>query len=520
MGYIKILGGNMKLNSLFNTAVVVGTIFIAGYSSAGDAFTKTTIEQQNHKTQVPQAVNNALTKQQIIYDYDEMLNFDLDGYLKSQAPHLLEHAEVISHYAGYSSISPKLLIALMEQESGVVTDSKTQAKLDRPFGILSSKVGFREQVEDISSRLASEFYKGHSFSETGINEKLTTDRDAIKALKAILAPKYQSNADSALKANETAHHKAVISVGQLYNKLFGDSDHKVKARTANQSKIANIDNYFQLPYLVGETWRNGGSHTNTGSGSYPQSSLDFNDGGRWGDNLRHIWVTAAAPGRVKYHSSCFMEVIHEDGWSTTYYHLENIQYGTNANVSRNTRIANYADTYNQALCDGGQSSGPHLHFSLKRNGQFYHLNGIKLSGYTVDTGRDSYDGNCNYFWLERGGQKYCAWSNIYNYGVSGNPPGGGDTYTGYLNNGGSAVEPDGSWFYYNGGTISVDMTGPSSSDFDIRLQRWNGNGWSQVAISETPTSVESINYSANSGYYRVVVYSYSGAGNYSVTIEK
>ena len=66
----------------------------------------------------------------------------------------------------------------------------------------------------------------------------------------------------------------------------------------------------------------------------------------------------------------------------------------------------------------------------------------------------------------------------------------------------------------------MDMTGPSSSDFDIRLQRWNGNGWSQVAISETPTSVESINYSANSGYYRVVVYSYSGAGNYSVTIEK
>lgn len=510
----------MKLQHVYISLGLVSAIAIGTYAPASEAYTKTSIAVTDIKTEVTQAVNDALTKQQIVYDYDEMLNFDLESYLQEKAPHLLAHAEVISHYAGYSSISPKLLIALMEQESGVVTDSKTVAKLDRPFGVLSSKVGFRQQVEDISSKLAVEFYKGHSFADTGINEKLTTDRDAVKAVKAILLPKYSSNADQALKPNETAHSKAVIGVGQTYNKLFGDADYQVKATTASQSKIANIDNYFQLPYLVGEAWRNGGTHTNTGSGSYPQSSLDFNDGGRWSDNLNHIWVTSAAPGTVKYHSSCFMEVIHDDGWSTTYYHLENIQYGSNTSVNRNTKIANYADSYNQALCNGGQSSGPHLHFSLKRNGQFYHLDGIKLSGYKVDTGRDSYDGDCNYFWLGRGGQKYCAWSNVYNYGVSATPPGGGDTYTGYLNNGGSAIEPDGSWFYYNGGTISVDMTGLGSSDFDIKLERWNGNGWSQVAISETPTSVESINYSANAGYYRVIVYSYSGAGNYSVTIDK
>lgn len=491
---------------------------LGSYTPSAEAFTKTSNDASHQKVELAQSVESSLTKQQVVYDYDEMLNFDIEQYLEKNAPHLLDKAEIISHYAGYSSISPKLLIALMEQESGVVTDSKTLAKKERPFGILSSKVGFREQVEDISSRLAIEFYKGHSFSETGINEKLTTDHDAVKAVRAILAPKYASNADKAMKSDQTAHSKAVIGVGTTYNKLFGDADHKIKSQTVSQSKITNIDNYFQLPYLVGETWRNGGTHTNTGSGSYPQSSLDFNDGGRWGDNLSHIWVTAAAPGTVKYHSSCFMEVIHEDGWSTSYYHLENIQHGTNSYVNRNTRIANYADTQSQALCNGGQSTGPHLHFSLKRNGQHYHLDGVKLSGYKVDAGRDSYDGDCNYFWLERNGQKYCAWSNIYNYGVSDTPP--GDTYTGYLSNGGSAIEPDGSWFYYNGGTISVDMTGPSSSDFDIKLERWNGSAWYQVAISETPTSVESISYSANSGYYRVIVYSYSGAGNYSVTIAK
>ncbi|GAA0211432.1 hypothetical protein GCM10009123_18260 [Kangiella japonica] len=472
------------------------------------------------KTQISQQVDNALTKQQVVYDYDEMLSFDVQEYLAENAPHLADKAEIISHYAGYSSISPKLLIALMEQESGLISSSKASSNTARPFGILSSKAGFREQVEDISSRLAMEFYKGHSYAQTGVNEKQTTDLDAVKAIKAILAPKYSSNADSAMKFSQTAHAKAVISVGQTYNKLFGDADSKVKSNSETQQKISNIDDYFQLPYLVGETWRNGGTHTNNGSGSYPQSSLDFNDGGRWGDNLRHIWVTAAAPGTVKYHSSCFMEVIHESGWSTTYYHLENIQYGTNATVDRNTRIANYADTRGQALCNGGQSTGPHLHFSLKKNGQYYHLDGVKLSGYKVDAGRNSYDSDCNYFWLERNGQRYCAWTNVYNYGVSDEPPGGGDTYTGYLDHGAQAFEPDGSYFYYNGGTIDLSLTGPSNVDFDLALWKWINGRWYSVAASTTPYSSESINYQAGAAYYTVRVNSYSGSGNYSLTIDK
>lgn len=63
------------------------------------------------------------------------------------------------------------------------------------------------------------------------------------------------------------------------------------------------------------------------------------------------------------------------------------------------------------------STGPHQHFSLKHNGSFIHLNGAKLSGYKVHTGRDSYDSDCNYFWLEGHGQRYCAWSRISNPGV-------------------------------------------------------------------------------------------------------
>ncbi|WP_163832553.1 M23 family metallopeptidase [Spartinivicinus ruber] len=108
-------------------------------------------------------------------------------------------------------------------------------------------------------------------------------------------------------------------------------------------------------------------------------------------------MVSAAPGRAVGHSSCPLEIIHEGGWSTTYYHLSNIRTQTGQTVSRNQAIANYAGNISQALCNGGHSTGPHQHFSLKRHGSAFHLNGVMFSGYKVNTGRNSYDSNCNYF---------------------------------------------------------------------------------------------------------------------------
>jgi LasA protease len=502
----------------FNSGLVGKSCVLACLMALGAYITPIHAEEADEQ---PQSTHSqGISKQEFIYSYDEMLNFDIEEYLQAHAPHLVPYAEEISHYAGYSSVSPKVLIALMEHQTGVVTQSSTASKLDRPFGDLSKKVGFREQLEDISSRLAKEFYRDHSFDLTGRNDKLTSDKDAQNAIMLILSKESDGAMGILRKRGGKGDTTSSKEVGKAYRKLF-EGKKKEEESKAQLVTISDINDYFQLPFPAGESWRNGGSHTNHGSGRYPQSSLDFNAGGYWGDNLSHIWVSSAAPGTIKNHSSCFTEIIHEDGWSTTYYHIENIQYVTGSRVGRDVRVANYANDKPQALCNGGQSTGPHLHFSMKKNGQLYHLNGMKFSGYEVRTGRDSYDSNCSYFWLARAGYKYCAWTNVYNYGVTDSePPEQGDTYTGYLNHQGSQIQPDGSWFYYSGGTIAGDLTGPSSADFDLKLERWNGYNWYQVAISETPASQETISYTANSGYYRMVVYSYSGSGNYSLRLVK
>lgn len=92
------------------------------------------------------------------------------------------------------------------------------------------------------------------------------------------------------------------------------------------------------------------------------------------------------------------------------------------------------------------------------------------------------------------------------------------TVTGSLSGTGKYADHPSPYVYLaNGGAISASLRGPSNADFELYLYRWNGSSWQAVAKSESPTSTESISYSANSGYYTVEVYSYRGTGTYTLT---
>jgi len=95
------------------------------------------------------------------------------------------------------------------------------------------------------------------------------------------------------------------------------------------------------------------------------------------------------------------------------------------------------------------------------------------------------------------------------------------SYYGYLNNQQTLVAPNEGWFFYNGGTIDVELEGLSNNaDFDLALQKWNGSNWVLISISQSPTQSESISYTGTAGYYRVLAYSYYGNGYFTLDITK
>src|SRR5688572_20415828 len=95
------------------------------------------------------------------------------------------------------------------------------------------------------------------------------------------------------------------------------------------------------------------------------------------------------------------------------------------------------------------------------------------------------------------------------------------TYTGSLSSGASAYQPNGSYYQSTvSGSHTGALTGPSGTDFDLYLQKWNGSSWSSVASGTTSSNVENVSYSGTAGYYRWRVHAYSGSGSYSLCTTK
>ena len=93
------------------------------------------------------------------------------------------------------------------------------------------------------------------------------------------------------------------------------------------------------------------------------------------------------------------------------------------------------------------------------------------------------------------------------------------TYTGSLSSGGSAYQPNGSYYYSGSSGAHVGcLDGPSGTDFDLYLQKWNGASWSTVASGTTAADDENVSYNGTAGYYRYRVHAYSGSGTYRLGI--
>jgi aqualysin 1 len=82
------------------------------------------------------------------------------------------------------------------------------------------------------------------------------------------------------------------------------------------------------------------------------------------------------------------------------------------------------------------------------------------------------------------------------------PTCGGGTFTGTLSGTGvNQYQPNGSYYQSTiSGTHTGGLTGPSGTDFDLYLQKWNGSAWATVARSEGTTSTENVSYNGTASY--------------------
>lgn len=92
------------------------------------------------------------------------------------------------------------------------------------------------------------------------------------------------------------------------------------------------------------------------------------------------------------------------------------------------------------------------------------------------------------------------------------------TYSGSLaRTGKTAYAPSSSGTSVTIASQTATLSGPSTANFDLSIEKKSGSSWSTVASSSGTTSSESIAYSGTSGTYRALVKSASGGGSFTLT---
>ncbi|HEX9680171.1 MAG TPA: peptidoglycan DD-metalloendopeptidase family protein, partial [Anaerolineales bacterium] len=341
--------------------------------------------------------------------------FDAQAYLASVDSPLEPYAADLEIWAMYSSVSPRVLLTVLQVRYGVVKGA----------GAALNEGEVLAAIEDTAMGLAEAFYDhlhtwGRRSTAPPDIDPLVRFADGTAAtVGAASSGTYAVAAGLAPGApigrwREQLSRDSSTGFTAVYGSLFPGSD-PLSATNEITPSSAPPDTLLQLPFPMGAVWGYAGPHSwNGGNSPPPFSSLDFYAGGATCSAPPGLFTVAAAGGIPyrPYDYRCWLEIDHGAGWTTSYYHLRNLFSGSG--ISRNNKIGTIACE----LCAGGTTTGPHVHFSLKYNGAYVSLEGVKLSGWTVHVGPVAYETGS----LERDGQSLPPFNTLVNdyhvyYGV-------------------------------------------------------------------------------------------------------
>jgi LasA protease len=307
--------------------------------------------------------------------------------------------ELVSQVATNYSLSPRLLLALIEFQTGALSQPENpENDSGFPLGIHDlMSPGLYRQLLVAANMLNVGYY---SWREGTLKEFNLQD-GRLQRLDPWL------NASSAALQNyfvqvytPEVYNQAINANGlaRTYKTLFGDPWANIQANIPVNLHQPDL----RLPFLPGQTWSfTGGPHTGYGRGE-PLSAIDFAPGTQGGGcSFSSQMATAMADG-VVVRTGQAETVLDLDGdgdehtgWDLFYLHLASdtiLPVGTKVKAG---------DALGRPSCEGGEATGTHVHIARKYNGEWMPAYGVlafDMEGWVVSSSGDAYIGN-----LSRGG---------------------------------------------------------------------------------------------------------------------
>jgi len=366
-------------------------------------------------------------------------DFDVEAYVKEQKGYLSKFRDYLGSsgwITGYgaierlaieNSINPRLLLGLLDYESRWVRGQPVDTlHVDYPMGFNDYRYkGMSVQLVWAINNMSIAYYGWRAGTLTHlefpdgtrlrIDPRLNAGTVAIQYLFSRLHSQSQwsqiINAESGFPA--------------MYEQMFGDP--WTLADTVNPIFPSALNQPpLVLPFEPETEWSLTGGPHNAWGQINPEiygvahsvySAIDFapsTDHG--GCETTKAWVVASAPGLVvRSENGVVMVDLDGDGYEQTGWNLLYLHISSKDRVPKGTWLE-VNDHIGHASCEGGVSTGTHLHFARKYNGEWVTADGpipFILSGWRVVAGGKAYEGK-----LVRGDQTVIAdpvgqkWSNI------------------------------------------------------------------------------------------------------------
>ena len=307
-------------------------------------------------------------------------------------------AGIADYVAMNFSISPRVLLALLEYQTGALSQASFPADLNvnYPLGQEQRKYrGLYLQLVWAANTLNNGYYSWRNGQLTTIQipDGTIEHPDPWQTAGSVAFHYYSS---VGYTGNDYQEDIGPEGFAQVYRDLFGDPWGDVQTHLPGSLQQPE----FFLPFEGGKTWAyTGGPHTGWGTGE-PWAAIDFAPAGVRGCSSTNEWATAVASGVVTRSESGIVELDLDGdgdprtGWTVFYLHI-----ATRDRVPLGT-VLEAGDNIGHPSCEGGTSTGTHIHITRKFNGEWIAAEGplgFNLEGWVVHNGDERYQGTMTRF---------------------------------------------------------------------------------------------------------------------------
>lgn len=316
----------------------------------------------------------------------------LANYTEEVNEELLPADEIITLVAENYSVNPRLLLALIEYQSGWVTNSNPTNK-DYPIGLSDLyHQGLYLQLTWAANTLNRGYYLWRA---NAISTWVMSDGNVVPVDPTINAGTAGVQQFFSKLDNRATWEKDVSPEGFFltYYVLFGNP---FNLAVEPLIPLLLAQPHMELPFEEGATWRfTGGPHGGWDSGS-GWAALDFSPpGNELGCVISGAWVTAVADGLIlRAENGAVIQDLDNDGYEQTGWVILYMHVETRDRVQAGTYLF-AGERIGHPSCEGGLSTGTHLHIARKYNGEWIPADGpipFNLGGWISSGDGIEYDG--------------------------------------------------------------------------------------------------------------------------------